>query len=77
MMDEKQEMLVEKYTFTKAPAGPHHNNGWLCIDCKSLLSEEHDFYPYCILCRTAYCTDEELIKAKVWIVKTKKERGLL
>ena len=72
-----QEMLIEKYLFTKAPAGPHHNPGWMCIDCKTLLEGEYDFYPYCIVCRRTYCTDEELERAKVWIVKTKEERGNL
>ncbi len=76
LMD-KQDMLIEKYAFTKAPAGPHHNPGWMCIDCKTLLEGKYDFYPYCVFCRRTYCTDEELEKAKAWIVKTKKERGEL
>ena len=76
-MTDIQEMLIEKYLFTKAPAGPHHNSGWLCLDCKIELINQYDFYPYCIFCRSAYCTNEELEKAKAWIVKTKKERGEL
>ena len=71
-MSSIQEMLIEKYLFTKAPPGPHHNNGWLCIDCKVKLEGKYDFYPYCVLCRKEYCTDEELERAKKWIVAKKK-----
>ena len=72
-----QEMLIEKYTFTKAPAGPHHNNGWLCIDCKIKLDGDYDYYPYCIECRKSYLTAEEIGKAMLGIIKMKKDRGHL
>ena len=72
-----QEMLIEKYTVTKAPPGPHHNNGWLCIDCKVKLDGDYDYYPYCIECRKEYLTEEEIGKAMISIVKMKKERGWL
>ena len=73
-----QEMLVEKYLFTKAPAGPHHNDNWSCIECQNKLEGEYDFYPYCISCREATWQNEDHMKrVKEWIVKTKTERGLL
>ena len=50
-MTDIQEMLIEKYLFTKAPAGPHHNSNWSCIDCKNKLEGKYDFYPYCISCK--------------------------
>ena len=53
-MNSIQEMLIEKYTFTKAPAGPHHDPSWLCIDCSKKLEDKYDFYPYCINCRVQH-----------------------
>ena len=76
-MSSIQEMLVEKYLFTKAPPGPHHNPEWSCIECKAKLESKHDFYPYCTYCRGKYFKDEELEDINKWIVKTKEERGLL
>ncbi len=76
-MDTIQEMLIEKYLFTKAPPGPHHNPEWSCIECKTKLEGKHDFYPYCTFCRGKYFKDEELEDINKWIVKTKEERGLL
>jgi hypothetical protein len=72
-----QEMLVEKYLFTKAPPGPHHNPEWLCIECKVKLEGKYDFYPYCTHCRGKHFIDVEMTDINEWIVKTKKERGLL
>ena len=67
-----QEMLIEKYTFTKAPAGPHHNDNWSCIECKSKLEGEYDFYPYCISCReTIWQNKDYLERVKKWILHRK------
>ena len=44
--DDLQEMLIEKYLFTKAPPGPHHNDYRQCIDCKVKLERKYDYYPY-------------------------------
>jgi len=83
-----QEMLIEKYLFTKAPAGPHHNDNWQCIECKNKLEGEYDFYPYCISCREDrheklhaccyYKNDEDrdcksIEKVKEWILQKKSE----
>jgi len=91
-MDTIQEMLIEKYLFTKAPPGPHHNPAWSCIECKVKLEGKYDFYPYCIFCKENrhkglhacyyYRKDEDgdcekIEKYKEWVVKTKEERGLL
>ena len=76
-MSSIQEMLIEKYIFTKAPPGPHHNSEWGCIECKIKLEGKYDFYPYCAFCRGKYFKGEELEDINKWIVKTKKERGLL
>ena len=82
-----QEMLIEKYLFTKAPPGPHHNPAWSCIECKVKLEGKHDFYPYCISCREDrhkklhacyyYKKDEDrdcknIEKFKEWVVKQKR-----
>ena len=81
-----QEMLIEKYLFTKAPAGPHHSPNWSCIDCKNKLEGEYDFYPYCISCKENrhkrlhacyyYKKDEDgdcenIEKYKEWVVRQK------
>ena len=42
-MSSIQEMLIEKYIFTKAPPGPHHNSEWGCIECKIKLEGKYDF----------------------------------
>ncbi len=69
LMNSIQEMLIEKYLFTKAPAGPYHNPEWSCIDCEKKLDGYYDFYPYCISCRENHHTD--LGKFKEWLVKQK------
>ena len=76
-MSSIQEMLVEKYLFTKAPPGPHHKPEWSCIKCKTKLEGKYDFYPYCTHCRGELFNDEEMAGINEWIVKTKTERGLL
>ena len=68
-MNDLQEMMIEKYTFTKAPAGPHHDSSWSCIDCKNKLEGDYDFYPYCVSCRENHTDDIE--KVKEWIAKQK------
>ena len=69
-----QEMLIEKYLFTKAPAGPHHNDNWSCIECKNKLEGEYDFYPYCISCREVTWQNEDHMKrVKEWILQKKSE----
>ena len=86
-MSDIQAMLIEKYLFTKAPAGPHHKDEWSCIDCKNKLEGVYDFYPYCISCRKDrherlhacyyYKKDEDeecegITKFKEWVVKQKR-----
>jgi len=92
LMNSIQEMLIEKYLFTKAPPGPYHNPEWSCIECKTKLEGKYDFYPYCISCKgyrhkglhacyyygkNEHEECESITKYKEWVVKTKTERGLL
>ena len=87
-MDSIQEMLIEKYLFTKAPPGPYHKDEWLCLGCKTKLEGKYDFYPSCISCyedrhkklhacyyyrKDEHEECESITKFKEWVVNKKKE----